>query len=56
MYGDDKVKSTSLWIHAASVGELMSIIPVLRKLEQQKKIKKILLTTQTISSAEIVKK
>ena len=56
MYGDDKEKSTSLWIHAASVGELMSIIPVLRKLEQQKKIKKILLTTSTISSADIFQK
>ncbi len=56
MYGDDKEKSTSLWIHAASVGELMSIIPVLKKLEQQKKINKILLTTSTISSANIFEK
>ncbi len=56
IYGRDKEKSTSLWIHAASVGELMSIIPVLRKLEQQKKIKKILLTTTTVSSANIFQK
>tara|TARA_A100001011_G_C14319103_1_gene849557 strand:+ start:633 stop:1874 length:1242 start_codon:yes stop_codon:yes gene_type:complete len=56
IYGNDKEKSTSVWIHAASVGELMSIVPILRKLEQQKKIKKILLTTTTISSANIFQK
>ena len=56
VYGNDRKKLTSLWIHAASVGELMSIIPVLRKLEQQQKIKKILLTTTTVSSANIFEK
>ena len=56
VYGNDRKKLTSLWIHAASVGELMSIIPVIKKLEQQKKIKKILLTTTTVSSANIFQK
>tara|TARA_B110000003_G_scaffold269407_1_gene300375 strand:+ start:293 stop:1528 length:1236 start_codon:yes stop_codon:yes gene_type:complete len=45
--------SKSVWIHAASVGELMSVIPILNKLEQNKKIKKIIVTTTTISSSKI---
>ena len=43
----------SIWFHAASVGELMSIIPVLEKLEQKKYIKQIIVSTSTKSSAKI---
>ena len=46
----------SIWFHAASVGELMSILPIIDKLERNKKIKQILVTTTTISSAKIFKK
>ena len=46
----------NIWIHAASVGELMSIVPIIRKLEKNKKIKNILLSTSTTSSAKIFKK
>ena len=46
----------SIWFHAASVGELVSIIPVLEKLEKNKKIKQIILTTSTISSVKIFEK
>ncbi len=46
----------TIWFHAVSVGELMSIIPVVNKLEKNKKIKKIIITTSTISSAKIFKK
>ena len=42
-----------IWFHAASVGELMSIIPVLEKLEKKEYIKQIILTTSTKSSAKI---
>ena len=51
-----KKTNKKIWIHAASVGELMSIVPVIRKLETNKKIKNILLTTSTTSSAKIFKK
>ena len=43
----------SIWFHAASVGELMSILPIVDKLERNRKIKQILVTTTTISSAKI---
>src|SRR6056300_1775959 len=55
IYSQKKNKK-NIWIHAASVGELMSVVPIIRKLEKNKKIKKILLSTSTTSSAKIFKK
>ena len=46
----------TIWFHAVSVGELMSIIPVINKLEKNKKVKKIIITSSTISSAKIFKR
>ena len=46
----------SIWFHAVSVGELMSIIPVLEKLEKNNKIKQIIVTSSTTSSAKIFEK
>ena len=46
----------TIWIHATSVGELMSIIPILKKLENHRKVNKIILTTSTTSSAKIFEK
>ena len=54
IYSQKKNKK-NIWIHAASVGELMSIVPIIRKLEKNKKIKNILLSTSTTSSAKIFK-
>ena len=51
-----KKNNKNIWIHAASVGELMSIAPIINKLEKNKKIKNILLSTSTTSSAKIFKK
>ena len=42
-----------IWIHAASVGEFMSVIPLISELEKNNKIEKILLTTSTLSSSKI---
>ena len=46
----------TIWLHAASVGELMSIIPVIKKLEKIKSVKKIIITTSTTSSAKVFTK
>ena len=52
LYNKKKSLNT-IWLHAASVGELMSIIPVIKKIEKLKSIKQIIVTTSTISSAKV---
>jgi len=46
----------TIWIHGASVGEILSIIPIIRRFEEDKKIKRILITSSTTSSAHILSK
>ena len=41
-----------VWFHGASVGEIQSIIPLLEKLEKEKRISNILITTNTLSSSK----
>ena len=38
------------------MGEIMSILPIINEFEKDKKIKNILITSNTISSASIIKK
>ena len=42
-----------IWFHCSSVGEFLSIVPILEKLEKEKDIKNILLSTSTLSSSKI---
>ena len=48
-------KGNTIWINAASVGELMSIVPLINELEKNNDIHKILVTTSTLSSSKIFK-
>ncbi len=55
-FSKKKIKGKLLWFHGASVGELQSIIPLLEKFEKNKKIKQILITSNTLSSSKIINK
>ncbi len=48
-------KGKLIWFHCCSVGELLSIIPLIEKLEKEKKINQILVTTITTSAEKIIR-
>ena len=51
-----RIKGNLIWFHGASVGELKSVIPVIKKLSLNPNIKQILVTSNTLSSSKIIKK
>ena len=45
-----------VWFHCSSVGELLSVVPLIQEFEKKKNIKQILVTTSTLSSSKIFEK
>ena len=45
-----------VWFHCSSVGEFLSIVPLVQEFEKIKNIKQILVTTSTLSSSKIFQK
>ena len=51
-----KNRGKLIWFHSASVGELMSIIPLIKYYENKKYISQILITSSTVSSSKVLEK
>ncbi len=51
-----KKKGKLIWFHGASVGEILSIIPLIKHYEKNKSIKQILITSSTLSSSKVLQK
>jgi len=49
-------KGKLIWFHGASVGEILSIIPLIENYEKDKLINQILVTSSTLSSSKVLKK
>ena len=45
-----------IWFHAASVGEILSIIPIIEKFEKKNSVNQILVTSSTLSSSKVLRK
>mgnify|MGYP001346494357 CR=1 FL=1 len=52
----ERNKGKLIWFHGSSVGEILSVIPLIENLERKKNIGQILLTSNTLSSANVFKK
>ena len=54
-FSKKRISGNLIWFHGASVGEIKSILPLIEKFEKNKKIKQILITTNTLSSSKLIK-
>ncbi len=51
-----KIYGNLIWFHGSSVGEILSIVPLIKKFENNKKINQILITSNTLSSSKVLNK
>ncbi|MDC1280069.1 3-deoxy-D-manno-octulosonic acid transferase [Pelagibacteraceae bacterium] len=53
-YSKKKKYGKLIWIHGASIGEILSVVPLIERLEKNKNVKQILVTSNTLSSSKIL--
>ena len=56
VFSKKRVKGKLIWFHGASVGEILSVIPVIKKYEEDISVKQILITSSTLSSSKVLLK
>ena len=56
IFSKRKKKGKLIWFHGASVGEILSIIPLIEKYEKDKSIRQILVTSSTLSSSKVLER
>ena len=45
-----------IWFHGSSVGEILSIVPLIKHYEKNKSVDQILITSSTLSSSKVLEK
>ena len=51
-----RARGKLIWFHGASVGEILSVIPLIKNYEKKKSVSQILVTSSTLSSSKVFQK